>query len=155
MIHATVTRSIEASYDEIWPLLSDLTKVVDYHPNVSSVDLITSNKEGVGAARICHFFDGTSVTETVSEADAKHLKLQLSEFTAPLDELHAEMDSKALSERATEVTFHLSYTVKYGPLGFLMGVTLIKPQMKKLATSVLLGLDNHVHGRPVKKKGKM
>jgi carbon monoxide dehydrogenase subunit G len=155
MIQAIVIRNIEASYDEVWPLLSDITKVVDYHPSVSSVDLVTSNKEGVGATRVCHFFDGTSLKETVTEADAKHLKLQLSEFTVPLKEFEAEMNAKVISERVTEVTFQFTFTVKYGPLGYLMGVTLIKPQMKKMGASVLLGLDDHIHGRPVKKVGNM
>lgn len=155
MIHAIVTRNIEASYDEVWAQLSDLTKVVHYHPDVSRVDVVTSNKEGVGAARICHFFDGTSLKETVTEADDKHVKLQLSEFTVPMKEFYIEMDAKVISERITEVTYHLSYTVKYGPLRYLMGVTLINPEMKTLVASVLLGIDDHIHGRPVKKTGKM
>lgn len=36
----------------------------------------------------------------------------------------------------TEVTFSLNYIVKYGPLGHIMGKTIMKYEMKKLVSKV-------------------
>ena len=34
--------------------------------------------------------------------------------------------------------------MKYGPIGYLMGITVMKMQMKKVFNRVLVGLDTHL-----------
>lgn len=156
MIQATSTRVIQGPKDEVWDLLSDVTTIVDYHPQVESVDLISSNKTGLGATRVCNFYDGTSIKETVSEFDDKHMLLELSDFSVPMKVFQAEFVAKSLGTNKTEISFILHYQVKYGPVGHLLGVTLVKMKMKALIKQVLASLDERVQtGQPVKKKARV
>jgi ribosome-associated toxin RatA of RatAB toxin-antitoxin module len=155
MIDAEVTRIISGSHDQVWDLLTDLTTVDEYHPEVKSVDLLSSNKKGLGATRVCHFYDGTSVKETVTALDDMHMLLELSDYSFPMKDFFAEIAAKSLDSNKTEVTFMLHYTVKYGPIGHLLGVTLMKAKMKSLLKTVLAAINERVEtGEPVQKKGQ-
>ena len=83
MIDAKVTRIINGSRDQVWDLLTDLTTVIEWHLEVKSVDLLSSNKKGVGATRVSNFYDGTSVKETITAVDGKHMTLELSDYSFP------------------------------------------------------------------------
>lgn len=156
MIDAEVTRIISGSHDQVWELLTDLTTVNEWHPEVKSVDLLSSHKKGLGAARICHFYDGTSVKETVTELDDKRMVLELSDYMVPMKDFFAEIAAKPLDSNQTEVSFIFHYTVKYGPIGHLLGVTLIKAKMKSVIKTMLAAINERIEtGKPVQKKKRL
>jgi uncharacterized protein YndB with AHSA1/START domain len=108
MIDAEVTRIINGSHDQVWELLTDLTTVNEWHPEVKSVDLLSSHKKGIGATRLCHFYDGTSVKETVSAVDDKFMVLDMSDYSVPMKDYFAEIAAKPLDSNKTESQLHLS-----------------------------------------------
>jgi carbon monoxide dehydrogenase subunit G len=156
MIDAEATRIINGSHDQVWEFLTDLTTVNEWHPEVKSVDLLSSHKKGLGATRICHFYDGTSVKETVTAVDDKHMVLELSDYSAPMKDFFVEIAAKPLDSNKTEVSFVFHYTVKYGPIGHLLGVTLLKAKMKSVIKKMLAAINQRVEtGEPVQRKGRL
>ncbi len=144
MNSVTVTRIVRAPLSEVWAEVSDVTTVVDWHPAVRTVDLLSDRPTGLDAARRCNFHDGTSVVErVVAIEEGRRLKLVLSEFSMPIHRFEAEITLSESSD-GTQVTFVLSYEMKYGVLGSLMNALMVKGQMAKLMGSVLGGLDHHV-----------
>lgn len=69
MQHAESTRVINAPFKDVWRMMADVTEVEKYHPDVDHITLHSQNKTGNGAARVCHFYDGTSIKEEVIEAN--------------------------------------------------------------------------------------
>jgi len=49
----------------------------------------------------------------------------------------------AIDEDRSRVTFEMSFEPKYGPLGWLMGATVMQTQFRKTLSSVLAGLETH------------
>ena len=154
MIHAKASCTVPASQEEVFTLIADLTTVEKYHPLVTHVDLVSDHKSGLGATRICHFTDGTSVKEKVIETnDTNSFKVELADYSFPMKEFFAEMTAVPRGDKQTEVTLKAHYKVKYGLVGYLMGVTMMKIMMARIFHNVLSGLDEYIEtGQPVKKK---
>jgi len=139
-----VTRIVHASQDTVWQLIDDVTKVVDWHPMVASVDLLSDAPTGLGAARRCNFHDGTSVEEKVTErVEGQRIRVALSEFSMPMKRFDAQISLTPASDQTTQVTFEMFYEVKFGVLGKAMNVLMVRGQMSKLLNTVLAGLDHH------------
>jgi hypothetical protein len=64
---------------------------------VKSVDPLCTRKKGLGASRICHFYDGTNVKEAATTFnDSKVLEVS---------DLIPEIAAKALDSNKTEISF--------------------------------------------------
>lgn len=144
MIQVTQSKIIHAPQDQVWSLLSDVTTVNKYHPLVKSVDLLSPNKTGIGATRVCHFEDGTSVTEKVVHDANGRIAFELSNFSLPMKEFDAELSVKPLITNETDLTFTLHFQPKYGFIGKLMGKYVVKPKMKELLRNVMAGVARHL-----------
>ncbi|MGH1340178.1 MAG: SRPBCC family protein [Nannocystales bacterium] len=144
MQNVTVTRIVHAEIKTVWDLVADVTRVVNWHPSVHRVDLLSENATGLGAARRCNFYDGTSVRETVTELDeGSRLKVVLSEYSLPMKTFEAEIRLQAMADGNTQVTFSMNYEMKFGIFGKAMNALMVRGQMTKLMSSVLSGLDQH------------
>ncbi len=144
MQHVTVTRIVHAEPSTVWGLIADVTAVERWHPSVQTVDLLSERATGLGAARRCNFYDGTSVHEVVTEVeDGKRIRLALSEFSLPMKHFEAEIQLSETRDGKTQVTFVADYEMKFGVLGKAMNALMVRGQMNKLLGSVLAGLDHH------------
>lgn len=140
----TVTRIVDADPATVWPLIADVTLVQDWHPSVERVDLLSESRTGLGAARRCNFYDGTSVREVITELEeGKRVRVHLSEFSLPMKSFEAELTLRPTDDGKTQVTFKMDYEVKFGIFGKAMNVLMVRGQMSKLLGSVLAGLDHH------------
>jgi len=139
-----VTRIVHAEPNVVWPLLADVTLVADWHPSVQTVDLLSPSPTGLGAARRCNFYDGTSVREVVTElSEGKSVTVELSEFSLPMKHFEAQVSLSPAGGGTTQVTFEMRYEVKFGILGKAMNFLMVRGQMSKLLNTVLAGLDHH------------
>lgn len=70
------TRMVQFPIDEVWPLIANLGEVYKFHPMVDVVEVEqdTNARSGLGAHRILHFRDGTSLWEEVIVLDDIHLR---------------------------------------------------------------------------------
>ena len=158
MIHKSTTRIIRAPPSDVMELLADVTTVDKWNTHVKSVDLASPDhkRTGVGAARVCNFHDGTSIKETVTEVDDKHIAMAVSDFAMPLKEISIDFavrpapalsgstDKMAPANRTTELTFSMHYIVKYGPIGWVLGQTVLKMKLHSVQKKILAGIDHHL-----------
>lgn len=145
MQHAIATRIVNAPPAKVWTLVGDVTKIERWHPSVATADLLSDKPTGLHAARRCNFYDGTSVREEVVELDeGRRVRLRLSEFSVPMKRLEAEITLTPTADGKTEASFGLFYVVKWGILGKLMGATVMRRELGKMAAKLLAGLSHHV-----------
>ena len=142
----SATQTINVDLSAVWPLISDVTQIAHWHPSIASVDLLTAKPTGLHAARRCHFKDGTSVREEVLElSDAKKIRFRLSEFSVPMKRLELQIETSAPSAGATSVTLSLHYEVKFGLLGQLLGATVMRRELSKMAARIVAGRASYAN----------
>ena len=136
---------ITASPSRVWRVLADFAGIHRWHPNVETADQLSKNDRGDDASRRCNFHDGTSVVERVTHwNEGESYSVELSEADAmPLAKAHATM-SVVPDASGALVTIEMNYTVKYGPVGWLLGVTIMPFMMKRVFKKALLGLEYHL-----------
>lgn len=145
MIHFQRTLVIDAASDDIWAVLSRYMHIDEFAPAITSVDALTEAAIGVGAKRRNNFENGSSVVEEVIQwNDGVGYRVQLSDMDAmPLKEASSHIYLKPESS-GTKVTWTFDYRMKFGPPGWLMGVTLLKMMMGKIIDANLKGLESKV-----------
>lgn len=138
------TRAIVAPVSKLWPLIGDVTKIARWHPSIARVDLLSDLPTGLRATRRCNFHDGTSVREEVIDLEQdRRVRMRLTEFSVPMKRLEVEITLQPQGEAATLATFALHYEVKFGPFGKLLGATVMRKELGKMAAKLLAGLEHH------------
>ncbi len=145
------TLDIDATTDAIWSVLSRFMHIDEFAPLVKSVDALTQGADGVGSKRRCHFTDGTSVVEEVTDWKVNQgYRVRLSEMVAmPLHEAHAELNIEPLDAGRSRMKWSMNYRVKYGPFGWILGQTLMKMMMGKILDGNLKGLADKVQSNEI------
>ncbi|NRB40194.1 MAG: SRPBCC family protein [Pseudomonadales bacterium] len=157
MIKVAKTVLINASDKDLWNIIADVGGIHNFHPLVDKSPLLSTNAQGLGATRRCEFYDGTSVVEEVVEwEEGKKLSLALSKFSMPFESAVGTMSVESAGNNASHVTLQMDFKVKYGFIGKIMGLIMMKPFMKMVFAKVLKGLNDHATtGLLVGKKGAL
>ncbi|MEL7117065.1 MAG: SRPBCC family protein [Pseudomonadota bacterium] len=145
MIHFERSLTIDATPDAVWAVLSRFMQIDEFAPEITSVDALTEGEIGLGSKRRNHFANGTSLVETVTDwTPGTSYTVALSEMAAM--PLHAAMSEIRITPvtGASKVTWMFDYRVKYGPIGWLMGHTVMKIMMGKVIDANLRGLAQKV-----------
>lgn len=145
MIHFERTHTIDAKPDSIWAVLGRYMHIDEFAPLIASVDALTEGEDGLGSKRRNNFDNGTSVVEEVTAwIPGEGFTVELSDMAAmPLHKASSEVSIKQVGKRS-KVTWGFDYHVKYGPLGWLMGQTMMKMMMGKIIDGNLKGLADQV-----------
>jgi carbon monoxide dehydrogenase subunit G len=148
MIHFERNLTMNAAPDAVWAVLSRFMNIDEFAPQIASVDALTTGDIGVGSKRRNHFDNGTSLVEEVTVwKPGQGYTVKLSDMAAmPLNEASSEIRITPVGGQS-RVTWTFDYRVKYGPLGWLMGQTLMKMMMGKIIDANLQGLSSRVLAR--------
>jgi len=146
MIHFQRTLDIPATSDAIWAVIGRYMHIDEFAPQITSVDALTAGDNGIGSKRRCHFENGTALVEEVIAWKTNHnYRVRLSEMDAmPLKQAEAELSLTPMLNGHTRVTWSFDYKVKFGPLGWLLGQTMMKLMMGKILDGNLKGLADKV-----------
>ncbi|WP_214652608.1 SRPBCC family protein [Ruegeria lacuscaerulensis] len=146
MIHFERSLEIDASPEAVWAVLGRFMNIDEFAPQVKSVDALTDGQNGVGSKRRCHFENGTSLIEEVTDWQTNRgYRVRLSEMQAmPLTEAYAAITIETLANSQSRVIWSMDYRMKYGPLGWLMGQTLLKAAMGRVLDDNLKALAKKV-----------
>lgn len=139
------SRLVRADLDTVWNAVADMSYVHNFHPKVDKSPLLTGNATGLGATRRCDFYDGTSVVEeVVAVRPREFVEIALSEFSMPFSRAKARIDVAAEGDDRTRVQLTMDFSMKYGPVGWLMEAAMVRPMMSQMLDQVLAGLEHHV-----------
>ena len=145
MNHVSATTVVHVPIDRVWLTLADVGTIADWHPGVARSPVLTANRTGLGATRRIELYDGSTVVEEVTSLDEScSVTVTMSEHAMPLSHGTATFKVEADGSDRTRVTMMMDYKMKYGPVGWLMNVLMLRRIMKKLLASVLAGLDHHL-----------
>jgi carbon monoxide dehydrogenase subunit G len=146
LIHHARAQVIDATPDAVWDVLGRFMHIDEFAPLVKSVDALSDGEDRVGSKRRCHFEDGSSLVEEVTEWEAnRRYRVRLSDTEPmPLNEAYAELSIKPHGSGQTQVLWSMDFRVKYGPFGWLLGQTIMKIMMGKILDGNLQGLADKV-----------
>ena len=151
MIHIQRTRTIDAPPEAVWAILGRYMHVDEFSPLITSVDALTDGEDGLGSKRRNHFENGTSLVEEVTVWEPnKCLTVRLSDMAGtPLRDAYAPTTIEPLDGDRSKVTWGLDIQVKYGPLGWLLGQTMMRMMMGKIIDGNLKGLADKVRSNQI------
>ena len=147
MIKFIREHQIDAAPEAVWTVLGDFMNIDRFAPEITSVDTLTTGENGIGSQRRCHFANGTSlIEEVISWTPDEAFEVKLSDMAAmPLREARSEVRVIPV-KGGSKVVWGFDYRVKYGPIGWLLGQTLMKMMMGKVIDGNLKGLEAEVLG---------
>ena len=138
------TQVVNGSIAPAWEAISKMGAVQDWHPNVARATVLTTYDTGIGASRRVEFQDGNSVVETViEESEQQFTKVEMTE-SPMIKEALVTIRTKERSADTTEVTFSIDYSLKFGPIGWLIDAVMMKRIFGKVFPIALAGLSYHL-----------
>ncbi len=147
MIHFERTLKIDATPDAVWEVLGNFMHIDEFAPEIVSVDALTDGEDGIGSRRRNHFKNGSSMVEEITEWEPakRRYRFQLSEMEPmPLLEAYSAISIEPTDNGRSMVIMDMDFRVKYGPLGWIMGQTIMKTMMSKIFDGNLKGLADKV-----------
>jgi ligand-binding SRPBCC domain-containing protein len=135
---------IEAPIEAVWKAVSILTEVQHYNPMVASARFLSDRREGVGAMRRCELKPKGWVEERVWEWSPPHvigLEVSASEWPIAFMKWRTELEKDG---NATRISQDLSYKVKFGPLGALMDLLVMRRMLNKGVGGAFEALKRYV-----------
>ncbi len=142
--------NIPAAKEDVWEVLKFPGRVEEFHPLIKKSFMITDAPNGIGARRHCDLLPMGAMDEVVTEWDegnAFTIEVMGGEMLPPHHFMKGRFELKALGKERTQVTFSFSYQLKYGFLGRLMDIWLIRPQFKKAPPQYVQGLKTYIENR--------
>jgi uncharacterized protein YndB with AHSA1/START domain len=143
---ARAIRTIHAPVARVWAAWAAFDGIADFHPDVARSPALNDIPSGVGAERECHFHDGNSIKERVTDSRSeRRLEIEIYDVGPfPFKTANSEITLAPRGANETEVTFAMHYVPKYGPVGWLLAKTVLNAQVAKALDGVLKGLDDHL-----------
>lgn len=145
----TIRHEIQAKCapERVWALLSDLEAVATYNPTVRLATVNGSQRSGVGAERSCDLVPKGRVVERVTHwEEGRAVGLEVAESDWPIHYMRwtTRVDSAA---GGSVITQRLEYSVKFGPLGWLLDQLMMRRKLRATLDTVFESLVKHAEGR--------
>ena len=154
----TLTREvrINAPKEKVWGILADFGNIYLFNPGVPRPYLTSDQQHGVGTTRPCDLAGGpiqnASVEERIiawNEGESMQIEIYAGTKTPPFKKAAASISVRE-DNGGTLVTGTLAYSLKFGPVGYLMDKLMVASQFDKAWTGVLAGLKHYSEaGQPV------
>ena len=129
--------------ERIWALLADLKAVQHYNPGVKRADVDGTQTSGVGARRSCDLVPKGRVIERVTHWEEGHaVGLEVVESDWPIHFMRWVTRIEP-SDGGTRITQALEYSVKFGPLGWLLDRLVMKRKLTTALDEVFASLVEH------------
>lgn len=135
--------TIKASPEAVWQVLSDLSRLEKYDPVVTRSELLDTVAQGLGAKRHCQTKNGWFREEVSEWQPYERLAFTLFDCNLPMKDLKHAYRLEAV-RNATRVSQTMTYTMKYGWLGKLMDVLMVRKQSDKGIKLFFQGLQQEV-----------
>jgi ribosome-associated toxin RatA of RatAB toxin-antitoxin module len=139
--------SILAPIEKIWTALAEVENLEKFDPTVKSSVALSTSKSGQGSRRKVNMKDGKNWFEetiTVSHPN-EALTYELTACTFPIHQLRHSYTFEQ-SGPVTRVKQVMEYRVKFGLLGKIMDLLMIRKQTSKGIRQFMAGLKQYGEG---------
>ena len=139
---------IDAPPEQVWAILARLDALQDYDPAIAQSKLEVGGATGPGASRRCELKDGGWFRERVTVWEPHTaLAFELHDCSLPVRRLRHDY---RLSPRGpgTLVRQRMEYQLKFGPLGTLLDVAMVRRRWDHGIKTFLDALKKHVEAAP-------
>ena len=145
MHEVKVARTIDVPADEAWKILDDFGGIHQYHPLVERSPIKNGVASGLGAERVCHFDNGDAITERITDYEAgKGYTVEITDLGKfPLKAAVGTFGVQPAGNGRSTVRFDFRFQPKFGPIGWLMGKTVMRSQFRRIVADMLAGLETH------------
>jgi len=120
MTKVNVTKTINATTQEIWATISSFEGLENFSPVARSV----KTGEGVGALRSCFLPDDAEIKEelTILDNEKMHLQYIITSGPFPVEGYVGDVTVKTINDTSCEVSWTSSFTVKGAPEADMIGL---------------------------------
>ncbi len=142
----SITQHVEiaASPAQVWAVLADLERLAEYDPVVTRAVVVGDRHDGIGARRRCDARQGRYFVEDVTVWEpASRLQFRIVECNLPTAALTHSYALAPIGD-GTRVTETMEYTMKFGPLGALLDVIVVRRTTTQGIAGFLAGLQRTV-----------
>ncbi len=153
----TVKREMNNNVETVWHVLDDYGTVYKYNPGVETSEILGVKNTGLGAHRVCNFYDGSSLKETIIKyVPNQGYSLELSDYSLPLKRAASHFRLEPLSKDTCLLSVTIEFEPKFGPVGWLMAKLLMQPMLTKALNGLTKGLDDYMtSGQLVGESGEL
>jgi len=144
----TILRTIyiDAAPDQVWRALADFGNIARYNPGVPQSYVTSDQAEGVGATRHCDLaMAGASLEERIidwQEGQSYTVEIYDGEKLPPVHHIHVTLSMEPDGEGTRAMT-HMTYQLKFGPLGALLDRWMVRKNMSQGMEGLLAGLKHY------------
>lgn len=131
---------INAPIEKIWAALSQVETLEKYDPTVKKSTAISNNTHGIGAKRKVDMLDGKNWFE--EHCTVHKLTYELTACSFPVHKLKHSY-SFVINGDQTKVKQVMQYEMKFGLLGKLMDVLMVRKQSDKGIKKFFAGLKSY------------
>ena len=144
---------VEAPSEKVWNILADFGGIYKWSPGVKKSYSTSAANEGLDATRHCDLNPAGAVEERIvdwNEGQSYSLEIYDGKGAPPFKKSLATFSVQP-NGPGTTVTATVEYGLKYGPIGALMNLFMVRPFIKKGFQGLLAGLKHHAEtGQQVK-----
>jgi hypothetical protein len=132
--------------EAVWKVLANLEEVARYNPGVRSAETIGPRRTGVGATRACDLVPKGRVVERVTHwEESRALGLEVTESDWPIHFMRWVTRVEP-SDGGTRICQELEYKLKFGPVGWLLDLLVMKKRLTETLDGVFSSLVKHAEG---------
>lgn len=126
MVKACVEHIVQVPIEEAWEILASFLQVQKIHPLVGKVDRLSSKDPG-----LCLLYDSNQVVEKITDWDeSQHdYTIQLIGGTLPMETVEVVLKALPNGTRQTKLVANLKVCAKFGLLGHILELLIIKSQL--------------------------
>jgi len=136
--------TINAPTEAVWNALADIGSIYKWNPGVKQSHMTTSSEVGLGSGRHCDLGGKNYLDETVVEWRpdvALTMRIVATNLPFKTADIKFTLDGNG---QQTLVTVAPEYTLKFGMLGTLMDIVLVRSSYRKGMVNLLKGLKGYV-----------
>lgn len=153
---------VNGNKDDIWQVLADFAGISIFNPSVpKSYAINGSGNTGLGAQRRCELSnDGAKFVEEriIRYVDGKEYDVEIygGNQMPPVNNFIVTIGMEHVSGNQYRIYFIANYQPKFGPIGAVMNMAMIKPLLSKAFDGILIGFKHHMEtGQPVQSFGTL
>ncbi len=151
MTRVRVTHSTKASPEACWALMADFGNIDFFNPHLSESRLIGgSQQHGVGTERQCDLKGGRGyIRERIIDwQEGRSYTVDIYDGSMPVDDMHTTLGLEPRPGGGTELFMETTYRPRYGVLGTIADVLMIRRMLRGMLLTVIAGRPHKALGGP-------